>query len=400
MKILHCISTLDFRSGGPVRAVIDLSEALAARGHEVTVLVRNAPDAPEAWSQPGSNVRVIELGRPQIAGSWYRGEPIRTIARAVSEAEAVHLHSIWVPQTAQIAKVARRLGKPYVVSIRGMLDDWCMEQRRLKKLVYLRFAGGSAMLNGAAFVHCTADGELSQSAKWFPGSTGVVIPNLLDLSPYENPPGPELARARFPQLDRPEPTILYLSRLHYKKGVEHLIDAARILRDRGNPHHVIIAGKGDDAYERALRERVTASGLDDLVAFPGMVVGDEKVSLYQAADVFVLPTSQENFGFVFFEALAAGCPVITTRGVDTWPELEQAGALIVQQQAGAMADAIGSVTADRPDARRRGAEGRAWVFRNLDPANIVRAFEALYHREAPVATHGRARPTTEEGVAR
>ncbi len=378
MKILHSIDMLDFRNGGPVRAVIDLSEALAAKGHDLTVMVRRGPDTPDSWKQPGSPVRAVELGQPQIAGAWFRGRSVNTIRSLITAADIVHIHGIWTPQSAQVARHARDIGKPYVVSCRGMLDDWCMEQRRLKKLVYLRLAGGSAMLNNARLVHCTADGELRQSAKWFPGSTGLVIPNLLNLKPYITMPGVERAKARFPQLSRPEPTLLYLSRLHYKKGVEHLIDAARILRDRGRPHQVLIAGTGDEAYEATLRRHVQATGMDGLVSFLGMVVGDDKVSLYQASDLFVLPTSQENFGFVLYEALAAGCPLVTTRGVDTWPELEQAGAAITEQDAAQLADAIDPMTRDRAERDRLGAKGRAWVFENLDPGRIVDAFERFY----------------------
>lgn len=382
MNILHSIAVIDLRHGGPVRAVIDLSEALAARGHDVTAMVKRGPDTPDAWKRPGSPTRVVELGRAPVANAWYTGKPLRTIREQVSRADVVHLHGIWTPHNTQVASIARSMGKPYVVSCRGMLDDWCMAQRAPKKRFYLRFLGGSRMLNGAALVHCTADGELAQSAKWFPGSRGVVIPNLLDLGPYRELPGPGLARERFPQLARPEPSLLFLSRLHYKKGVEHLIDAARMLRDRGTPHRVLVAGTGDDAYEQALRRRVHDAGMEDLVSFLGMVVGTEKVSLYQAADLFVLPTSQENFGFVLYEALAAGCPLITTRGVDTWPELAEAGATITEQDAPRLADAIAAATADRSLRDERGARGRAWVFENLAPERTVRAFEDFYNEAA------------------
>lgn len=378
MKILHSIATIDFSHGGPVRAVIDLSEALAGLGHTVRVMTSSAPDTPEAWKQPGSPTTAIELGPRQRLGAWYAGDALQRIRDEVTGADVVHLHGVWTPHNTQVARAARRAKTPYVLSCRGMLDDWCMEQRRLKKLLYLRFAGGSAMLNNAAGVHCTADGELRQSAKWFPGSPGTVIPNLLDLRPYETLPGAEDARARFPTLGGPEPTLLFLSRLHYKKGVEHLIEAAAILRDRGRPHRVIVAGTGDDDYERTLKALVTARNLGDLVTFPGMVIGRDKVSLYQACDLFVLPTSQENFGFVLYEALAAGTTLITTRGVDTWPELEQAGATITEQDAPALADAIERLTADPQRLNELGARGRAWVFGNLRSDAIVRQFCNLY----------------------
>ncbi len=380
MKILHSIDVLDFRHGGPVRAVIDLSEALAAKDHDLTVMVRQGPDTPASWKQPGSRTRTVELGQPQIAGAWFSGAARARIVELIYACDIVHIHGIWTPHNAQVARIARARGKPHVVSCRGMLDDWCMDQRRPKKLVYLKLAGGSAMLNNARLVHCTADGELRQSAKWFPKSTGVVIPNLLDLKPYITMPGVERARAKFPQLSRPEPTLLFLSRLHYKKGVEHLIDAAHILKTRGRPHQVLIAGTGDDAYEQQLRTHTRELGMEDLVSFLGMVIGDDKVSLYQASDLFVLPTSQENFGFVLYEALAAGCPLITTKGVDTWPELQEAGASITDQDAAQLADAIDPMTRDRAQRDRLGEQGRAWVFKNLDPDHIVQSFEQFYER--------------------
>ncbi|MCC5822909.1 MAG: glycosyltransferase [Phycisphaerales bacterium] len=378
MKILHSIAQIDFRSGGPVRAVLDLSEALARRGHTVEVMVKHGPDTPDAWKEPDSPTTVIELGRPGIGGAWFRAEALDRARQAIKACDILHLHGIWTPQNTQFASIARQMRKPYVISCRGMLDDWCMAQRKPKKLLYLHLAGGNAMLNNAALIHCTADGELRQSARWFPKSTGVVIPNLLDLAPYENLPGPQIARDKFPQLNGPEPSLLFLSRLHYKKGVEHLIDAGRILRDRGTPHRVLIAGTGDDAYEQKLRRHAADTGMDDLVSFLGMVIGQEKISLYQAADLFVLPTSQENFGFVFFEALAAGCPLITTRGVDTWPELEAAGSTIVEQDAATIANAVPALTGDRAARDALGERGRAWVFEHLDPGRIVQAFERFY----------------------
>lgn len=380
MKILHSIARLDLRDGGPVRAVIDLSEALAAKGHEIQVMVRAGPDTPPAWNEAFSRTTTIELGTPQIAGAWFSGNSVHRIRELIDRCDVVHIHGIWTPHNTQVASIARAEGKPHVVSCRGMLDDWCMNQRRLKKLVYLAIGGGASMLNTARLVHCTADGELRQSAKWFPGSTGVVIPNLLDLEPYMAMPGPQRAQAKFPQLARPEPAVLFLSRLHPKKGLEHLIEAARILKERGRPHQVLIAGTGPEEYERALRELADRGDVAHLVTFLGMVKGEDKVSLYQASTVFALPTSQENFGFVFYEALAAGCPVITTKGVDTWPELAQAGAIIIDQDARQLADGIERMTSDLDARQQLGARGRAWVLENLDPERLVQAYEDFYQR--------------------
>lgn len=386
MKILHSINSIDFRSGGPVRAVLDLATVMAERGHTVRAITQSDPDAPASWKQEGGNPRSVVLGRAGMKGMRFTGQALETMRREIRDADVVHIHGVWTPYMTQVAAEARRAGKPYVLSPRGMLDDWSMDQKRLKKLVYLRVAGGSRMLNEATAIHCTAEGELRQSQKWFPGSRGVVIPNLLNLDPYRTPPGPEAARSKFPHFDSGEPVLLFLSRLHYKKGVEHLIRAAAMLRDRGLPHRVLVAGAGDDGYEASLKALAKELRLEDRVAFLGMVVGDLKVSLYQAADLFVLPTSQENFGFVLYEAMAAGTPLVTTRGVDTWPELEEAGGVITDQDATQIADAIAGLTARREDLPARGAKGRAWVFENLENGRVASQFEAMY---ADAAGRGR-----------
>ena len=213
-----------------------------------------------------------------------------------------------MPHNTQLAAAARRIGLPYVVSVHGMLDDWCMTQRGLRKRVYMTLFERKT-LESAAAVHCTAQAELEQARKWFSRGRGVVIPLVVDLEPFRELPGPELAREHIPELGGGRPVALYLSRLHPKKGLEKLLLGMGLHRPP-HPDYIdyvtVIAGSGDDAYRAMLAKNVGKLDLEDRVVFPGFVTGDEKVSLYQAADVFVLPTSQENFGFVLFEALAAG----------------------------------------------------------------------------------------------
>ncbi len=381
MEIVHFIKTLNFSDGGPVRAIIDLSTKLAEQGHNVRILTYEDTDAPKEWrSNPKSNPSTITLGTPHLRGLRASAAQKKLISETIATADIVHAHGIWQPVTKRVAKMSKAAGIPYVLSLRGMLDDWSMEQRRTKKLIYLKL-GGSKMFDDAAIIHSTAEGELAQSKKWFPNTDAFVIPNLLNLEPFETMPGKEIAKNAFPMFDKGEPVLLYLSRLHYKKGIEHLIQAIKILKDSGNPHRLLIAGDGDKAYESMLKSLTTELDLDSHVAFLGLVVGDEKISLYQAADLFVLPTSQENFGFVLYESLAAGTPLVTTKGVDTWPELQgQAQAVICEQQDKAIADSIAGLTADTQALEIRGQAGRKWIFDNLHPDNIIKSFEAMYNQ--------------------
>lgn len=382
MKILHVIPRLDFADGGPVRAVIDLSNATQKRGHQIAVASWAAPDAPQDWNAPG-RPHTITVPEPDLPGGFLSKPQIRDLRPIVSRFDLIHLHGIWEPLVLQFARMAEHQDVPWVVSIRGMLDRWCMKQRALKKQVYLAL-GGSRTLNRAARIHLTAEAELEQARRYFRKSTPQVIPNLLNLEPYRELPPDSLAREQFAAFHSGDPVILFLSRIHYKKGIEHLVDAAAQLRDNGSSARVIIAGTGDEEYTKQIQDRVASHQLEDRVSLVGQVTGDLKLSLYRAADAFCLPTSQENFGFVFFEALAAGLPMVTTKGVDTWPELERSGAAEIVDlnssdapNTADLAAALGRLL-DDPNLSQRGEQGRSWVFENLNPEHIAERFEQLY----------------------
>lgn len=378
MQIVHSIQRLRFEDGGPVRAVIDLAEALAQRGHQVSVLTHDAGDAPPEWSNNPDLPKVHLLPSPNF-GPLLTPSQLTHIKPLLKQADLVHLHGIWVPAIAQIGRACRALSKPYVISIRGMLDDWCMAQSAAKKKMYLAL-GGRALLNGAARIHLTAQAEYDQARKHFV-TPGVVIPNLMNLDPYEPLPGPDRASQRFADLLNDDlPVLLFLSRLHYKKGVESLLAASASLSKSGVRHHLLIAGTGDEDYVRTLHAQRDRSEARD-AHFVGQITGDDKVSLYQRADLMVLPTSQENFGFVFYEALAAGTPVLTTKGVDTWPELESSGGgfIIPDAQPGPLAQRIAELIREPDSLRRAGSAAREWVFRELHPEVLIGKFEQLYH---------------------
>jgi glycosyltransferase involved in cell wall biosynthesis len=378
LRVVHYLPEVKWSIGGVVRAVLDWCDVFAKRGHEVTLITADATDVPAAWKIVGDpNVPRVKLVDPPARLGKLNAVSMNIVRESLQSCDIVHLHAPWTPSNVQVAKVADQLAKPYVLTVHGMLDDWPMAQRPLKKRLYLALAG-RRLLDRAAAVHCTAAAELEQARKWFSNPRTAVLPYLFDLSELMNLPGPELARETFDVLRAAEPKVLFLSRLHEKKGVDLLIDAASILRDRNIPFRVAIAGDGDPAYEQALRARVAQLGLESIVSFLGLVKGPLKFSVYQAADLFVLPTSQENFGLVLPESLACRTPVITTRGVDIWRELEQGGAIIVDRTPAAIADAVASLLADPSRRDLLSRRGRDWVVKNLDPEKSALAYEKIY----------------------
>lgn len=393
MRIVHYLKWMRLSDGGTVRAVLDWCAALAARGHEVTLITADACDVPAEWkrSTPGAP-RCLEVDIQDALGKWLgktvpRGAPdkptqlltraaLDAAAGALRGADCLHLHGVWASSNAQLASLARRLGTPYVVSPHGMLDDWSLAQGAAKKKLHLALVSGR-VLRAARNVLCTAQGELDQAAKHFDRARGRVLPLLFDTSPFLSPVGPDAARARF-QLSADTPVVLFLSRLHVKKGVDRLLRAAAMLKDLS--FTLVLAGPADPpAYEAQLRALASELGVNDRVKFVGMVTGSDKISLFRAASLFALPTSQENFGFVILEAMSAGVPVLTTRGVDTWPELKASGgAVICDASPAEIAKELRALLGDPPARERMGRRAREWALALLDPEAVITRYEQVY----------------------
>ena len=176
MRIVQALQSIDLRQGGIVRVIIDLSAVLASRGHEIVVATENPADVPSAWKTSPTQGLPTEglpteglptcVTLPPMGWKYWNANFRRSVEKLIAGAELVHLHGLWEPFNIRIASIARRMGIPYIVTIHGMLDDWCMAQRTAKKLLYLAVAGRK-MLETATAVHCTAAAELAQSQKWF-----------------------------------------------------------------------------------------------------------------------------------------------------------------------------------------------------------------------------------------
>lgn len=380
MKIAHLLSTFRFENGGPVRAVIDLSGALAAAGHDVTVFTWDDADIPDPWKRNAANTlpRVHRMSSPRFPGQFLSRTQLHSLADALRHHDVLHLHGVWEPVNVQVSRLARRLNLPYILSPRGMLDDYSVAQKRLKKQAYLALCGRQ-MLNRAARIHLASEGELKQSQARLPPGRGVVIPNLVDLAQYQNLPGPDAARLAFDLPEDGPPIVAFLGRLHSIKALDVLIRAAGRAREAGTDLRLVLAGPGDAEYTAYLTETAESVGMTDRLTFTGMVTGGLKLSLLQAADLFALPSHHENFGFALIEAMACGTPVLASRGVLIWPDVELSGAGFVADGnelalSRTLAQALGM-----PDLiKQMGRTARQWVVREFEVAGLVERFAQMY----------------------
>lgn len=380
MKIAHYFFRVNEASGGVSRAIYDLVGLSAEVGHEVVLMTAADSQFPRSWENAGGRqAEVVRLCPPSPALQLLDADGLQTVADVLRDADVLHLHGLWRPSSSQVARLAREMDKPYVLTIHGTLDDWAMRRSALRKRIYYRLFE-HRNLAGASLVHCTAEEELRQSRRWIPHDRVTTVPYAVDLSPYRQLPAPSLFRESHPELDD-RPSVLFLSRLHPKKGAEILIEAIHLLKQQGLACQLWLAGSGEPAYVRRLRKLCRQLVPD--ARFLGLVTGEEKLALYQCADVFALPTHQENFALVLPEALACGTPVVTTRGTDIWRELTQSGGVeVVDNSPPAFAGALAGLLRDRDMSRAMGEAGRRWIFEWLDPGRIITRFEGLYRTAA------------------
>jgi glycosyltransferase involved in cell wall biosynthesis len=389
LSIVHFFPRIRREEGGVVQAILDLCQLMVQAGHHVTLATCDGPDLPAAWREPGSNPHAVILDRSLWIASRLSAKGLAQFQSLIRSANVVHLHTPWELSNLQVARLLRHEGVPYIVTVHGMLDDYCMEQKSLKKRTFLAL-GGRKLFSGATTVHFTAAAEKEQATRWIPGNyKSVVQACAIDFAPYETLPGIGSALASFPKLKSDSCKILFLSRLHPKKGVERLIEAVAILCQENKNLQLLIAGPGEEAYTQQLKELAQTSGISEITHFLGMVRGDVKLSLYELADVFVLPTHQENFGLVLPEALACGTPVVTTRGTDIWRELAEAGAKIVDNEPRTLAAAIADLLTDEAKRTQLGRQGREYVRNWLAEDKVRTGYECMYADTIRLGNKGR-----------
>jgi glycosyltransferase involved in cell wall biosynthesis len=302
--------------------------------------------------------------------------PEADLEAAVARAEVVHMHGLWQAHTRRGARAARRARVPYLIAAHGMAEPWALRQKALKKRVYTMLVEGKNLQN-ADCLHALTRPEITHLRALAPRSPVCLVPNGVDLEPFDNlPPREDLER------EHPELTgkflLLFLSRLHAKKGLDLLATAfARIAVDFPTLH-LLIAGKDDGARE-PFDTAIRASGLDRRVTHLGHVSGESARRAWGAADAFILPSYSEGFSMAILEALAARLPSIITTACH-FPELAAAdGAITVAPNAPEVETAIRQLLERFPAERAAmAARGRALVERRYTWDRQAAALTEVY----------------------
>lgn len=379
MRILHVISSIDPRKGGPTTALAGMAEAQVAAGLDVTVVATFQPNADhttaEQMRRRGVAVQLVGPVRTPLA----MHPDIRpTVREHVKQADLVHIHAMWEDIQHRAARVASALDRPYVVSPHGMLDPWTLRQGRWKKWLYLVLRQ-RRNLNRAAAICFTTETERRLTEPLHLKPPAIVEPLGIDLSEFETLPAKGAFRDKHPQIaDRP--MLLFLSRIHHKKGLDLLIPAFASL-ELDDAMLVIAGPDSDDGYQARVERMAGEHGVAERLLFTGMLYGRDRIEAMVDADLFTLPSYQENFGIVVPESLAAGTPVVISDQVNMHDYVTRGEVgEVVPTQIAPLASALNCWLTD--ETRRMAAAGRCrpCVWEHFDWGRIAHHWVEHYTR--------------------
>ncbi len=363
-------------AGGPVYKVRAITDHLARRGHSVTIITA----ASTATRRDQSPLGVIE-DRVKIIHLWtlfrYRAitfnPGIWTVARREApRADVVHLFGFYDLLGPAVARAARAHGIPYVLEPIGMFVPIV---RSLGKKRLYHFWQERALMKGVARVVATSPQEKYELIEaGIPEVKIVERRNGLDLSEFTRLPEHGRLRREFGIVDD-ERVILYLSRLSHKKNPDLLLRAFAEL-DLPNIR-LVIAGPDEDGFLRELQDLRATLGLDKSVIFTGPLYGEDKVAALLDADIFVLPSQNENFGNVIAESIAVGTPVVITDQCGIAPYVRDRAGLVVPVESSAVRDAMARLLTDSA-LYKTFENGCESVARELSWEEPVDQMEALY----------------------
>lgn len=322
MRVLHTVDSLHPDTGGPARSVPGLAGAASKAGAEIHLWAAHVPDD----YSPPHNVTLHSGDLPS------------------KNFDLVHDHGLWLPTNHRVAKWSSAGKIPRLVSPRGMLEPWALNHNKWKKKIAWALYQKRNLRSAIAF-HATAESEAAQIENLGFNQASFVVPNGIRFDEFDG----AFTKTK---------TILFLSRIHPKKGLPMWIEAWKKVSPDGWTMRVV--GPDEGSHTDELKRQVDQAGLSDQWQFEGPLEGNDKYHALGSASLFVLPTYSENFGIVVAESLAAGTPVITTTGTPWQGLVEHDCGWWVKPTPDDLAKALAeAITCD--ERNQMGAKGARWV---------------------------------------
>ena len=353
---LSVLSHLDPKYGGLSAVIPELAQSLSAdRLFDVRV---EAFCLPDEQYRPAT-CRDLPLRFWPVSRKRWLMEPSlrRAFRQRVAEADGVHIHGLWEQSALVAARAARRLGKPYILSAHGMLEPWALAHSRAKKQLYSALVERGNVA-GAACLHALTQAEARNYRAYGSRRPIAVIPNGVEVPRTLSP---ELFFESFPSAQGKR-LVLFLGRLHRKKGVLLLVRAWQQVAAQWPEACLVLAGPSEDNTRATAEALANELGIGDRILFTGMLGPAMKWSALAAAECFVLPSYSEGLSVSALEAMGAGVPVVVTHQCNLPEAAEHQAGWQVGADIDELAGALQACLHNTPAANQRmGQNGAALV---------------------------------------
>lgn len=384
MKILHVIPTLSGSSGGPAQATIQLCRELKNQAVEAAIATTNIEqgeknyilDSVPVYSFPRefNSFLPAQFAFSRQMNLWLKNH--------LKDFQLLHVHYLFSYPSTIACRYAGKYKIPYILTPEGMLSRECLKRSALKKKFYISFFEKNN-LNNASAIHFISEEEMRDARirDVRLESRSLVEPYGLDFDAFDDLKNFKGAlRKKYP-LTEGKKIILFLSRLDPIKGLDILIPALKMLSGKRNDFIFVLAGTGNKNYEKAIRTLLRESGLSTTAILTGFLDGNEKLSAFADADIFVLPSYHENFGMAALEAMAAGLPIVISNKVGIYKLVERAPAGIVTElNAEKLILALNKLLSDDDLRVRMGLRAYRLARDNFDIKKIAHTMQGIYLR--------------------
>jgi glycosyltransferase involved in cell wall biosynthesis len=337
LQLLHIIPSVSPEFGGPVEGILQQCDALGDDGYREIVSL----DPPDIAGLERIRPKVHLLGTQSGAGYarsrlrrfGYSPKLVPFLRANVHRFDCVVVNGLWTYAQVAAEKVLPRAGTPYFVFPHGMMDPWFRKQNPVKHLFKQLFwlsCQGSLLSNSRAVLFTTEEERLLARGEFWgypPYREALVGYGTGDV---EGDPVQQIEafRAAVPNLGA-KPYLLFLSRIHPKKGCDLLIRAYADIASKYPDLELVLAGPDQSGWSAQLQKLADKLGVSAKIHWPGVLTGEPKWGAFRGATAFVLPSHQENFGVVVAEALACSTPVLITDKVNIWREIQSAAAGLI-----------------------------------------------------------------------
>ncbi|MGA9452853.1 MAG: glycosyltransferase [Verrucomicrobiia bacterium] len=376
MHIAHVQGIFSPEHGGPAYSLANYCRRQINAGHRVSVwALEGFPGtSPAVRLEPPVEMHVFRVDSPARLG---RSTEMRRQLHEAASPDVYHLHGAWLRAMYYGAVEAWRRKRPYMVELMGMYEPWPLRQKWLQKRA-ARWWFQDRVLQNAACLHVNSAQEADRVHALGFKRPIAVIPVGVDLDSIRSSESLRPERGLWQEVAG-HPFVLFLSRIHEKKGIELLLKAWAPVSRKNPDWFLVVGGTGNEDYMAQCRRMATELGLDRQCLWAGRLSEQEKSWAYSQSGLFVLPTYSENYGNSVAESLAHGTPVITTTETP-WSALrERQCGWIVKPATGELTEALdGALELGPARLRELGQNGVEWCRAEFSLDRVMQDIESVY----------------------